>query len=412
MRLFVMLTLLVCRLLLLSAVNKEYELSPTSEEYNTRYFYCSNYYAPQLSDKIEYIDVELPQVFVIELSTLIDGEQTVVAYNDNKKLVISKEGNTYRVNRLMIDAECNHKISLYFINKKIKIYFDEQKVGELSASLDNKKRVGVKWDKKWGNSHRFMNCFEPVPFKVADYGRSLEGGRLYADRSFRKTRHGVDEPYSLTYPTDITNHSKRSIRFEYRYENALKDGASKMRRGRSEISGVYSESPMNKWIMDFDFYVPSETREDSTCSEAVTQLHEGSLTPTFPTFVISVINGSLQCNVKGDSTLISEWKINKRPFHINYSKQYPLEKETWHHIKAYIKEGYQISAMPLTMVWVDGTLVFESYMPNCYNYPPAAEGIFDYHSFGVYKSSWVRGVVPDSTIQTRIYYFDNYIVRH
>lgn len=390
----------------------EYELSPISEEYNTRYFYCANYSEHPLQDKLEYLDVELPQAFVLELSALEDGEQSVIVFNDNNELIISKKDDTYYFNRLSLNAECNKKISLYFVNKKVKIYFDEQKVGELRDSLNPKKRVGIKWDKKGENCYRLLNCFEPIPFKVADYGEALEGGRLDKDNGIRKNVHSVREPYNLTFPTDNTCNSERSIRFEYRFENSKKEGASRMLRGRSEISGVFSRSPMNKWIIEFDFYVPSETHDDSTCAEVITQLHEGSSTPTFPTFVMSIINGTLQCSVKGDSTLISDWKRNKRPSHINKGRQYPIEKNRWYHIKAYVKEGYQTSAMPLTMVWVDGVLAFESHSPNCYNYLPSRNGFYDYLKFGIYKSGWLKADTVDSRKEKRIYLFDNYVVKY
>lgn len=55
-----------------------------------------------------------------------------------------------------------------------------------------------------------------------------------------------------------------------------------------------------------------------------------------------------------------------------------------------MKEGYQTSAMPLTMVWVDGGLVFESHSPNCYNYLPSSKGFYDYLKFGIYKNGWFK----------------------
>ena len=89
-----------------------------------------------------------------------------------------------------------------------------------------------------------------------------------------------------------------------------------------------------------------------------------------------------------------------------------MKKDTWHHVKIYLKLAYQRSMMPQTIVWVDSKKVLESNLPNCYNYTPKKAGVYDYIKFGIYKSSWLGLKQKPEGTDRRIYYFDNYKVKY
>ena len=389
-------------------------MSITSEEYNTRYFYCGDYDEVR-TDTVICVGKKLPEAFVVELGVLQEGEKTAFIYGDNKELILSIKKRSLRVgNRKVCRIKKEYsKISLYFVNNKLEIYLDDQKKKEWVFQLDRNNQIGVKISREKGYSCRYFNCYEPIPFKVADYGATLEEGVVVKNTNVRVGLHNVSEPYSLTFPTDIANNSKRSLRFEYRYENTKKDGKNEMLRGRSEISGVFSNSPKNKWIIEYDLFVPKETMGDDSSSEIITQIHEGSRNPTVPSFCLKVKGGILFCNIKGDSIKIDEWSRKKMPSHIVTKPLIYLEKNRWYHVKVYLKEGWRKEDLPLTKVWIDGKLLFVSNSPNCYLYSTRRAGNYDYIKFGIYKSEWLRRnieVKPET--KTRVYYFDNFIVKY
>ena len=397
----------------LSATDIEYQLSRYSEDYNTRYFYCENFDRLKAVDEIQYVEVEIPTAFVAEIGALNDGSESVLVYNDNQELIVSKKGYRYQIDGItaskMVSGES--KLSFYFVNGKLLFYIDEDKKYEKPLKLDRQKKFGIKWSAAGKYNYRFLNCFEPVPFKVADYGKALEDGALSNKKGIRMSPHNVGAAYSLTFPQDVTCNSKRSIRFEYRYEDTKADGVNSMRRARSEISGVFCSSPMNKWIIEYDLYIPEETIEDKNL-EIVTQLHEHSVTPVSPSFCLWVKGGYIGGTINGDSAMLtSKPFVKKKVSHHHSGRLAVLSKGKWYHVKIYVKEGYQISALPVTKVWIDSKLVLESITPNCYKYNPSVKDSYNYLKFGIYKSPWMKSNVVPQT-DRRIYFFDNYVVRY
>lgn len=396
------------------AAEKEYKLSSYSEEYNTYYFHISNLQNLKHGDTVLYVNKILPHSFVVELGKLKKSEKMSFIYNDVEEMFISKKNG-----QLILDGHsvCNYyddnvKLSLYFVNGKMIVYLDDIKKFAKKFKIDKDKKIGVKLSKEQGFVCRNFNCYEPVPFSVADYGDVLENGIIENRKDVRTTPHNVGENYNLTFPTDVTCHSERSIKFEYRYENAKKSGVSKMQRGRSEISGVFSKSPKNKWILEFDFYVPTETEVDNEDYEIITQIHEGSTMPTTSSFCLFVRGGFLYCTIKGDSTDIEKWVRRGKPKHNQTYKLSRIKKETWCHIKCYIKEEWSVEDNPLTVIWVDGKMALKSDTPNSYYYKPRKEGLYSYLKFGIYKSAWLKKEYVKEKIRRRIYYFDNYVVKY
>lgn len=246
--------------------------------------------------------------------------------------------------------------------------------------------------------------------KIYDYGNELEKIKNLRSGRIRISEHNVGADYSLTFPSDVTCNSKKSIRFEYRFEDTMAEGKSSMQRSRSEISGVYSHTPMGVWTIEFDLYVPEETLDDRECGEIITQIHENSNTPISPSFCLSMKSGYLCCSIRGDSIPVNQWEKVNVPTHRQSKKLLYIEKNRWYHVKAFIKEGYQYDKSPLTQVWVDGELLFLSHLPNCCKYIPINKNHYNYLKFGIYKPLWKR-MKEKPSIGKRIYYFDNYVVQ-
>lgn len=403
--------LFVCFLLNYSI--KEFRLSQYSEEYNTHYFYCGNADCIN-TDTTMYVDDKLPEAFVVEMGPLKEGENTAFVYNDEKELIVSNMKGALRIGDKIIGKikDVDSKILLYFVNGKMIIYLDDVKEKELDFNLDKNKRIGIRLSKDKGYSCRYFNCYEPIAFNVADYGAALEDGMVKNRGGLRMGLHNVGEAYSLTFPSDITRMSKRSIRFEYKFVDSKNEEAGRMKRARSEISGVFANSPKNKWIIEYDLYVPGETADDKQSSEIITQIHEGSKTPTIPPFCLYIKGGCLGCSIRGDSIEVAQWKGIRKPLYQHSRKLLYLKKNRWYHVKIYLKEGWQLKDMPLTRVWIDDALLFESNCPNCYPYEPENKGKYAYLKFGVYKSRWLTAKKIDQRHQTRTYIFDNFVVKY
>ena len=170
---------------------------------------------------------------------------------------------------------------------------------------------------------------------------------------------------------------------------------------------------MGKWVIEFDFYVPKETADDSQRYDIITQLHDYSKQALSPAFCIGMKGGELFCRLRGDSIPVEQWKKQNEPVsgtHITTLGY--LTKDTWHHVKIFLKLSFQRSMNPLTVIWLDSEKVFESDLPNCYNYEPKNPGVYDYIKFGIYKSSWLGLAQKPVDTDRRIYYFDNYKVKY
>ena len=403
----------VCSAVCLSA-EKVFLLSGHSEEYNLHYLYHQNFPKSFIKDTIIYINKELPESFVIELGGLKNGQKSILVYNDNHELLITKRSDRYIIGGkwMRVSTKDNHKLSLYFVNGKVIAYADEKNLGYISLRFNHYKRIGVKCSKNGSLSNKYLCCYEPCEFKEMNYGQRLDSGILPRVTGIL-TSQGVGEPYSLTFPKDTICNSPRSIRFEYRFEDSKKEGKTKTQRGRSEIAGVSSSSLMGKWIIEFDFLVPHETDDDSLRYDMITQLHDHSTEALSPAFCLLMKSGELSCRLRGDSIPVEQWKKRNKPasgthiLPLGY-----LKKDTWHHVKVYLKLAYQRSMNPQTIIWLDSKKVLESNLPNCYNYTPKKAGMYDYIKFGIYKSSWLGLKQKPEGSDRRIYYFDNFKVKY
>lgn len=396
------------------ADDREYQLSEYSEVYNTHYIYHKTFIEPIKKDTVVYIETKVPSSFVVEHSGLNIGEKTIIIYNDTCKIHLTRTVSKYIVNdrTMKIPNGLGRKISLYFINRKVVLYADGIIVGEMPLDFDHSKKIGVKLMKDVVYSCKFFCCYEPCEFEEIDYGKALDKGIFKRIKS-KMSKQSTENDYSLTFPDDIRCKSARSIRFEYRFENSKMEGMTKTQRGRSEISGVHSSSLMGKWIIEFDLFIPHKTKDDKESRDCITQLHDYSSVALSPAFSIGMIDGELYCRLRGDCIPVEKWeKRNEPKSGAHIFKMGKLEKDVWHHVKIYLKLAYQHSMMPQTIIWVDSEKIFESDLPNCYNYEPKKAGMYDYIKFGIYKSSWLGKKKRPTDTDKRIYYFDNYKVKY
>ncbi len=388
----------------------KYDISPLSETFNTHYLIHGFISNDTVEDSVYSIPFHLHDGFVIELGALRNGERACVVYNDSMNIVVGKNEGKYVINDVafenVLDGE--KKISLYFIGNQVYFYVDEILMDSLNVRYDLLKHFGIRLKKEY--SYTFFNCYYPEPFHVVDYGELLEKNN--PKNSVIKFQN-VGETYSVTFPVDVVNKSQKSIRFEYRYSDSKKMFMSKMRRGRSEIAGVHASSPMNKWIIEFDLYLPISMKSDSLYSDCISQLHESSLLEGLsPGFSLRIKNENLFLKLLGyDEKIGPREKIKRNKLRTRYKNLGPLSKGVWHHIKVYVREAYSEMMMPLTVVWVDGKMVAYENAPNCYNYLSKKKGFYNYIKFGIYKWDWlIKKPIPGT--EERVYYFDNYSVKY
>lgn len=76
------------------------------------------------------------------------------------------------------------------------------------------------------------SSYDLLSVETYNYGKELEKDLPLRRGKVRISPHNIGADYSLTFPSDITCNSKKSIRFEYRYEDTKADSVSKMRRAR------------------------------------------------------------------------------------------------------------------------------------------------------------------------------------
>lgn len=395
-----------------SANSPEYLLSQTSEEYNTHYLFHGNI-DNVLQDSIYYAPTDLEDGFVLEIGALQEGQKSCIVYNDSLNIIIKKESGHYYVNSYKIGKSVfeSKKVSLYFVNAKVHMYIDEILEYTFPLNYNVEKRVGIRWNSMGDFSYSYFNGYEPKTFKVADYGNMFDSAVSGRKGPFFVEQH-VGRDYSITYPSDKTFKSAKSIRFEYRYVDAHMLFKTQTQRGRSEISAVSAESPMSKWFFDFDLLIPSETKDDPFHREVLTQIHDfSSVQGLSPSFALGIEKGALYVNLLGNDSVVSSLDQVKKKLVRTYQNLGRLQRDSWHHIKIYVKQAYDTRMMPLTIIWVDGREVFRNESPNCYNYKPRKQNHYDYAKFGIYKWGWLNKKLAPGT-EKRIYYFDNYVIKY
>lgn len=388
----------------------EYRLSSDSEEYNVNYFFCSSI-NDDLRDSLSLYNY--PSSFIVEINSLGKDEKFTICYNKLDSFSIIPQNEKYLLGQKSLFKTNNDGgvISLYFVNNRILLYQGGKLIGKRRFVLNPGKPIVFKWNKESRfDSGHFINCYEPIPFRRFDYGGVLDNGLFFGYSPFKIISENIGTDYCLKTSNNYRCNSSSSLRFEYNYNDSQNISYNTNRRARSEISGVYSKSPMSKWIIEFDIFIPDSTKDDEDDFEIITQIHEGCKISTTPSFFLYMLNGFLSYSLRGDDVLIEKWNSKMSPKYVYNDKICYLSKEKWHHIKVYLKEGWRYECSPLTKVWVDDNLVFVSKVPNCYCYTPAKSGYYNFIKFGIYKPGWLGKSICKKEISKRVYYFDNYLV--
>ena len=171
MKLFLFLFLLIFTSIL--AKTKEYEISPQSEDYNTLYVH-HGLVDTFGADSLLFVKEKLVDGFLLELGALSNGDSSCIFYNDSVDIVVKKRNNAYYIgNEFACDSVYGEKkISLYFVNQKLKFFVDELLKMERKIEYDIHRKVGIRLKKNF--SYSFFNCYYPVPMNSVDYGKLFD----------------------------------------------------------------------------------------------------------------------------------------------------------------------------------------------------------------------------------------------
>lgn len=209
----------------------------------------------------------------------------------------------------------------------------------------------------------------------------VETRNANALRTFGQLQTGT--AYGITLDAENTLHSKRSMRFELRYGDPIVSSGA-----RSEIVPIRpkgNEITLHSKILDFDIMFGDDYDSD-TGEDIIMQMHDLpdgiNMAGLSPGIALKVISNVLYLSTMG--TGIKVLTDSDRPTQ-KLTQIATVEKNVWHHITVYLREGYMDIHNPITAVWYDGELETVDYGLNCYN-----EARGSYPKFGIYKS-WMHG---------------------
>lgn len=230
-------------------------------------------------------------------------------------------------------------------------------------------------------------------FNVAD-ADDVETRNANALRTFGQLQTGTT--YGITLDTTSFLRSKRSMRFELRYGDPIVSSGA-----RSEIVPVRpkgNEITLHSKILDFDIMFGDDYDSDSG-EDIIMQMHDlpdgVNMAGLSPGIALKVISNVLYLSTMGSSTKVLV--DADRPTQ-TLTQIATVEKNVWHHITVYLREGYMEIHNPVTAVWYDGELKTIDYGLNCYN-----EARGSYPKFGIYKS-WMHGATQTTN---RTLWIDN-----
>jgi hypothetical protein len=202
--------------------------------------------------------------------------------------------------------------------------------------------------------------------------------------------------YGITLDTDNTLRSKRSMRFELRYGDPIVSSGA-----RSEIVPIRpkgNEITLHSKILDFDIMFGDDYDSD-TGEDIIMQMHDlpdgVNMAGLSPGIALKVISNVLYLSTMGAG--IKVLTDSDRPTQ-KLTQIATVEKNVWHHVTVYLREGYMELHNPVTAVWYDGELKTIDYGLNCYN-----EARGSYPKFGIYKS-WMHGATQT---EKRTLWIDN-----
>ena len=233
------------------------------------------------------------------------------------------------------------------------------------------------------------------------------------------------EKNMITASDKHTNGSKYAIRYELNYHEDWENHKIGYSR-RSEIGAKAPyATPLDSWIYSFDIYFPgrhdgNEYYEKDLLEELFWQSHDSNagwgLSPHVALYLkddkirlhtlsravlrydkIDVHSSSYFTKSKGIVAILTD-SIDTD------SDDLQLRKGEWHRFTLYVKEGYNESHLPRTILYIDNIKVADWFHPNAYNCGQNAE----YVQMGIYKWPWATDSLH-SDVRRRILYYDNII---
>lgn len=276
------------------------------------------------------------------------------------------------------------------------IYSDSQQIASVEYKLIPSLRCGLMIDKEHHFSYDFFNVFNLEPYKVYDEAGFTDNG---TGTTHAGQTQGFVQDYSYKLDKDKAKKSPYAERFELR-RNTITDYTN----DRVEKSFNYQlQTNLRKIRIDFDVLVPQDYEEDES-PDCIMQIHdrpdEDSMEGRSPFFAIRIKNNQFVYSAQSiEEKALSGYNINKILSIAN------CKLGEWTHFSIYIKEGYLPEHNPITRIYIDSKLIYESTDPNANNNPRGG-----YVRYGIYKADWLKGI-GDSSIQKKVLFFDNFVVR-
>lgn len=318
----------------------------------------------------------------------------------NKKRVIvhyiSRVDGKEKRERIIRKKTQANALRFFVSSEGMTLYFDGKKITSTDYRINPSLRCGLMIENEHSFDYRFFNVFQLAPYKIYDESR-------FTDNGIKLTHSGIQQgwvqDYSYTLDTGMAQRSRYAERFELR-SNTITDYSN----DRVEKSFNYQlQTNLRKIHIEFDILIPEDFTIDETL-DCLMQIHDrvddASLEGRSPYFSIRLQNNHFML------TSMSIEKYAKTGFKVD--KIIPIEEcelGKWTHFSIYIKEGYLPEHHPVTRIEMDGQLVYESIDPNCNNNPRGG-----YIRYGIYKADWLKGR-GDTSIQDKVIYFDNFIVK-
>ena len=309
---------------------------------------------------------------------------------------INRTNGIETIKELIRQGLSGNSIRLFTSNKGFCIYCDKDSLTILDSKFNLDLRCGLMIDNQHKYQYDFFNCFQLQPYKIYDESR-------FTDNGIKQTHAGLEQgwvqDYSYKLDTMQAKKSHYAERFELR-RNTITDYTN----DRVEKSFNYQlQTNLRKIRIDFDVLVPQDYEEDES-PDCIMQIHdrpdEDSMEGRSPFFAIRIKNNQFVYSAQSiEEKALSGYNINKILSIAN------CKLGEWTHFSIYIKEGYLPEHNPITRIYIDSKLIYESTDPNANNNPRGG-----YVRYGIYKADWLKGI-GDSSIQKKVLFFDNFVVR-
>ncbi len=371
-----------------------------------------------INEAFRFIDNKLNSEILIEIALpkeLEVHERVVYNFKDTKNfesIQVRKEKQSYifesikrtngleTIKELIKQGLSGNSIRLFASNKGICVYCDKDSLTFLDSKLNPDMKCGLMIDNQHTFKYDFFNCFQLQPYKIYDES-------IFTDNGIKQTHAGIKQgwvqDYSYTLDTIRAQRSHYAERFELR-RNTITDYTN----DRVEKSFNYQlQSNLRKIRIEFDVLIPEDYEKDES-QDCLMQIHdrvdEDSLEVRSPYFAIRLQNNQFVL------TAMSIEKHEKKGFNVN--KILPIadcELGKWNHFSIYIKEGYLPEHNPITIIALNGNIIYESIDPNTNNNPRGG-----YIRYGLYKADWLKekkGLIKKGKIgliDKKVTYFDNF----